>query len=654
MERQARHIGAGACPDTVGGSQEHGLTEQKSWRRHLALERAAREIGLRLDTPQREHVAREQLRMVLLHTRFGTLAATAFAVLLALQVQHSLPALQVQGWLAAKLAVALARIVLAQAYVRWGDTSPQRQRWEQAMLAMLALDGLVWGLAGWRLAGEDVPLAALGVAALDGVSCIATFGLQVRLAATAAYVVPMLLPMAWGLAVRSDDIAHFAAGGQLLLLALLLATARATSQRLAMGLLLRQQADQLVAEKDAALQLAHERSAERDRFLAKVSHELRTPLHGILGLARLMHLETQAPAALRRLELIESAGLHLQGLINDLLEASVIDAGAFVLHAADFDLSAELDQLAEVTALRAADKGLQFTLQSALPRPCWVRGDAARVRQVLQNLLGNAVKFTVRGSVVLQAAPGATPGAVRMSVRDTGPGMDAAELARVFQPFQQAGKTRIADGVGLGLTIARELAIAMDGNVTAESAPGAGAVFHFDALLPSVPAPTTAPAPLPADAGPGTAAGPALPGLVLVAEDDEVNALIVGAFLDSLGVRNERVADGQQAVLRALRDDDRPDLVLMDCRMPMLDGLAATQEIRRQERLLGLPRLPILALTAADADSDRAACQAAGMDRVIGKPFTRDQLVQALHAAGPPRPPPAAPQPGPQHGAPLP
>ncbi|WP_425258374.1 hybrid sensor histidine kinase/response regulator [Rubrivivax sp. RP6-9] len=637
------------APTRWGGSQEHGLTELKSWRRHLALERAARDIGMRLGTPQREHVAREQLRMVLLHTRFGTLAATAFAVLLALQVQHSLPALQVQGWLAAKLVVALARIVLAQAYVRWGDTSPQRRRWEHAMLGMLALDGLVWGLAGWRLAGEDVPLAALGVAALDGVSCIATFGLQVRLAATAAYVVPMLLPMAWGLAVRSDDIAHFAAGGQLLLLALLLATARATSQRLAMGLLLRQQADQLVAEKDAALQLARERSAERDRFLAKVSHELRTPLHGILGLARLMHLEAQAPAALRRLELIESSGLHLQGLINDLLEASVIDAGAFVLHAADFDLAAELDQLAEVTALRAADKGLQFTLQSTLPRPCWVRGDAARVRQVLQNLLGNAVKFTVRGGVTLQAAPvpGPAPGGVRLSVRDTGPGMDAAELARVFQPFQQAGKTRIADGVGLGLTIARELAIAMGGNVTAESAPGAGAVFHFDALLPPAPAPTTALVPLPA----GTAAGPALPGLVLVAEDDEVNALIVGAFLDGLGVRNERVADGQQAVLRALRDDDRPDLVLMDCRMPVLDGLAATREIRRQERLLGLPRLPILALTAADADTDRAACLGAGMDRVIGKPFTRDQLVQALHAAGQPRPPPAAPPSGPRHGA---
>ncbi|MFY9513369.1 MAG: response regulator, partial [Rubrivivax sp.] len=138
----------------------------------------------------------------------------------------------------------------------------------------------------------------------------------------------------------------------------------------------------------------------------------------------------------------------------------------------------------------------------------------------------------------------------------------------------------------------------------------------------------------------------ALPRHVLVAEDDEVNAMIVTAFLDSLGVGCERVPDGQQAVRRALRDHDRPDLVLMDCRMPVMDGMAATAEIRLQEQALGLPRLPILALTAADAESDRAACLAAGMDRVIGKPFTREQLLQALREAGPARTGPATADPG--------
>ena len=192
--------------------------------------------------------------------------------------------------------------------------------------------------------------------------------------------------------------------------------------------------------------------------------------------------------------------------------------------------------------------------------------------------------------------------------------------------------------MGLGLTIAREIAGAMGGSLTAQSTPGEGSAFHFDLSLPAAPAPAPAPAALPALPAPPAAAAPAgagLPGRVLVVEDDEVNAVIVCTLLDGLGVRNERVADGRQAVQHALRERERPELVLMDCRMPVLDGLAATAEIRLQERRLGLPRLPIVALTAAYGDSDRIACLAAGMDRVIGKPFTREQLVQVLRDAGP-------------------
>jgi len=582
-------------------------------------------------------VLHEQLRMVLLHTRFGTVAATAFAVLLALQFEHVLPAAHAQAWLVLKVGVAAARIGLARAYERRAEQGLPRRRWEAAILWLLALDGAVWGLAGWRLAGETVAVVSLAVAALDAVSCIATFGLQVRLAATAAYVAPILLPMALGLALRGDEIAVFAGVGQLVLLGVVLATAYGASHRLTMGLLLRLQADQLVAEKEAALALARERSAERDRFLAKVSHELRTPLHGILGVTRLMHLESSDAATQRRLELIEGSGRQLQALINDLLDASVIAAGQFTLHEADFDLVELLDQAAEVFALRAADKGLQFSRQIDLPQPCWLRGDAARVRQVVHNLLGNAVKFTMQGRVTLRAGRDAAWDRLRISVIDTGPGLAAADVARVFEPFQQAAGSRLADGVGLGLTISREIAGAMGGSLTVHSTPGEGAAFHFDLSLPVVPAPAQPPLfvpalpapllPLPLPLG--------LPGRVLVVEDDEVNAVIVCTLLDGLGVSNERVADGHQAVQQALRERERPELVLMDCRMPVLDGLAATAEIRLQERRRGLPRLPIVALTAAYGDSDRIACLAAGMDRVIGKPFTREQLVQVLREAGP-------------------
>ena len=605
-------------------------------------------------TPAHRHqVAREQLRMVLLHTRVGTLAASAFALLLAIYLMDHPDASfgrgAVQAWLGIKLAVAAARIGLAQAYARLGTGGARWsgaaywQRWQGAMLGLLVIDGAVWGLGGGYLVGESVPLAALGVAVLDGIACVATFGLQVRLAATAAYVLPILLPTALGLLWREDEIAYFASAGQLILAALMLFTARATSRQLSSAMQLSLQSAQLVREKDAALQLAREQSAERTRFLAKVSHELRTPLHGMLGLTRLLHLESRDPTHTLRLELVESSGIHLLELINDLLDVSRISAGQFSLSSKPFDLNALLVQVAEVFKLRAADKGLAFSLQSTLPRPHWVIGDASRVRQVLNNLLGNAVKFTREGAISLEASAGPGARTVQLAVQDSGDGIGPAEQARIFQPFHQAGVDRPTDGVGLGLTIAREIAIAMGGDIAVHSTPGLGSRFSFTACLPDASRPGAGVAGAAGGAGgpagAATATGSAsaetsrLPRLVLVAEDDDVNALIVRAFLDGLGVRSERVTDGKQAVSRALRETERPELVLMDCRMPVMDGLSAAAEIRRQERTLGLPRLPILALTATVNDEDRQACMAAGMDRVIGKPFTQPQLAQAMRSA---------------------
>ena len=601
---------------------------------------AAADLGLALTPAHILSVAHEQLRMVLLHTRVGTVAASGFAVMLALYLLQQVgqpgvgfTVLQVKAWLAVKLMVAALRIALAHVYARQDADSQAWPRWQSAMLALLVVDGAVWGAAGWQMMGEPLPLAALAVAALDGVSCVATFGLQVRLAATAAYVLPILLPTAVSLMWRQDGIAVLAGLGQLLLAGLALLTARATSGQLCVAMLLRLNAEQLVQQKDAALALAREQSAERNRFLAKVSHELRTPLHGMLGLSRLLHLETRDPVVSHRLELIESSGTHLLELINDLLDVSRINDGQFALNPKPFDLSLQLDQVAEVFSLRAADKGLAFELQSSLSRPCWVIGDAARLRQVLHNLLGNAVKFTRQGQIRLIAEAGGRADQIRLAVHDSGQGIREDDLSRIFAPFHQGGGQRPTDGVGLGLTIAREIAIAMGGDIAVQSRPEQGSCFEFTAHLPPIKA---SPQPSPADA---EAASHRLPRLVLVAEDDDVNALIVEAFLSGLGVRSERVPDGKQAVRRALRETERPDAVLMDCRMPVMDGLAATAEIRRQERTLGLPRLPILALTATATAAERAACLAAGMDQVIDKPFTVQQLVRALRSAGPARPP---------------
>lgn len=596
------------------------------------LDRVAGELGVALTPTLREGVAREQLRMVLTHTRVGTLAATLFAVLMAWHYRGQVPALQVDAWIAVKLLVSAARIAMAQAYGRqaegWNDDDGQSQRWQRRMLALLALDSLVWGVGAWRMMSEPVGTAALVIAGVDAATSIATFGLQAHLGAALAYVAPMLLLTTAGLAARGDDIALPAALSQLILLALQLATARGTERRLAAGMLLRLHSQQLAAQKDAALQLAQQQIELRVQFLAKVSHELRTPLHGILGLARLLHLELREPAATHRVELIETSGTHLLGLINDLLDISRADAGRFTLREERFELVSQVEQIAEVFALRAADRGLAFRADYDAPRPSWVQGDGARVRQVVSNLLGNAIKFTSHGEVSLQLQLAGDQ--LRLSVSDTGPGIGEAERARIFQASHQARHGGApTDGVGLGLTISREIAQAMGGEITVHSEPGLGSTFVFTARLPRLDI-TTAPA------APSTTPG-MLPERVLVAEDDEVNAMIVCSYLDRLGVAHERVPDGKQAVSRALRDTNRPELVLMDCRMPVLDGLAATREIRAQERTLSLPRVPVVALTATTTAADQAECLAAGMDAVVAKPFSMEQLVQAMrlgrHAA---------------------
>jgi signal transduction histidine kinase len=451
------------------------------------LDRVAAELGLGLTPALRDQMAQEQLRMVLTHTRVGTMAATLFAQPAAWHFRGLVPSWQVDAWIVAKLLIAGARIGLAQGFGRWRERTlasaaaqpaaerGRSRRWLRWTLLLLAIDGVVWGVAAYRMMGEAQTTAVLVMAAVDAVTCVATFGLQAHLPSTIAYVAPMLLASALGLAQRGDDIAVITASCQLILLALQLSTAHGTTRRLSAGFLLRLNAQQLAAEKDAALALAQQQSALRAQFLAKISHELRTPLHGILGLARLLHLESADPQVTRQVELIESSGSHLLGLINDLLDVSRTESGRFPLRSERFELRQEIQQVAEVFALRAADRGLAFHWHADLPSPHWVHGDAARLRQVLHNLLGNAVKFTREGEISLDVML-AGEDTVRLTVRDTGPGIGEAEQGRIFQPFHQAERAGNAptDGVGLGLTIAREIAQAMGGAGTSRSTPGPG------------------------------------------------------------------------------------------------------------------------------------------------------------------------------------
>jgi CheY-like chemotaxis protein len=279
--------------------------------------------------------------------------------------------------------------------------------------------------------------------------------------------------------------------------------------------------------------------------------------------------------------------------------------------------------------VRATDKGLDFHLALQLDQPCWLLGDPSRVRQVLHNLIGNAVKFTQRGSVTLTLMHAAASGRLSAEVQDTGPGIAADDLPHVFEAFRQVGGavSRPFEGTGLGLTIARDIAMAMGGDITIRSTIGVGTRALFTAMLPAATAPQ---AENPGDSGHPSTRPADDTWRVLIAEDDDVNAVIATAYLEHLGVLAERVKDGHQAMREALREVDRPDLVLMDCRMPSMDGMTATREIRAQERRRGLSRVPVIALTATTSDLNRQLCLNAGMDAFMSKPYTKEELARVL------------------------
>ena len=369
----------------------------------------------------------------------------------------------------------------------------------------------------------------------------------------------------------------------------------------------------------------------KSRFLGTMSHELRTPLHGILGITALMRRERPDPLTLSRLGIVQAQGEHLLGLIGALLDVARIETGRLDLHPAPFDLAVEIRQLAELYRERTAGTAVAFVLEAQMPAICWVSGDAARVRQVLHNLLGNATKFTKQGWIRLSVTRGENGDTV-CTVSDTGPGISAADQAKLFEAFAQtASVAKQPDvGTGLGLAISRELAHAMGGEVTVESIVGVGSKFQFRASLPAVDAPVVN-----EDshllAANSTAPHSFFGYRVLLAEDNDVNALIAEAVLQQRGAEVTRVSSGSEAVVAAM-GTQRPHVVLMDLRMPDLDGIAATREIRTKEASARVSRVPIIALTANSSRDDIAACEAAGMDGFLSKPFTDEGLARVLAA----------------------
>jgi signal transduction histidine kinase/CheY-like chemotaxis protein len=415
-------------------------------------------------------------------------------------------------------------------------------------------------------------------------------------------------------------------------------------------LLLVECAEQRFHETQGLVQYAHEVSLARDKiaklsrelerateakseFLARMSHEIRTPMNSLLGMAELLW-ETELSSEQREyVRIFRRAGDNLLNVINDILDFSKVEAGQVELESVEFDLADVLERAREVIAVRTRAKGLALTCRTGANVPARLIGDPGRLQQILLNLLGNAVKFTERGEVAVQVEMEGD-GALHFAVSDTGIGIPADRVATIFDSFTQvdAATTRKYGGTGLGLAISKRFVELMGGKIWAESTPGQGSTMHFTARFGIANTATGvqvgSPQPVREDGK--------LALRILLADDSEDNRFLIRGYLRDSGCVIDEVENGAQALEKFQQGGY--DVVLMDAEMPVMDGYTATRAMRAHERERGVPRTPILALTAHALQEAKRQSIDAGCTDHLTKPIQKGTLIAALRRHAPQKP----------------
>ncbi|WP_096701376.1 ATP-binding protein [Magnetospirillum sp. 15-1] len=577
-------------------------------------------------------VRAEQVRVLARNLPFTALTGTAIALLAALGAAP-VAGEMVWWWAGAFVAVAALRLVMVRFYWKVADRDRRPDFWGPYMAFNLALSGGMWlifGLAAFT--AHDSTHALFIAVILTGLTAASLASLSAYFPGQMAFALPTISGFIIPVAMSGERMMEILAVMAAVFLVVVTLSCRAAERVLAQSIRLRFENERLIGDLRRATAEAESANRAKSDFLAVMSHELRTPIASILGFVQLAVMAPTLARARTMLPKVGRAARHLLAIVDDILDISRIEAGKYALDLAPFDLDEVLGHVADLTRPLAEDKGVALSIQRAEGSPVHLVGDALRLGQILINLVGNAVKFTNRGTIRVNIRTLPIDDIsllLECEVADSGIGIPADRLEAIFEPFTQGNgsTTRRYGGTGLGLSVCRTLVEMMGGEITVESRPGQGSVFRFSALLGLAPAMAALAETESAEAVQSPDFKALAGRRVLLAEDNPQLAEIYSEFLGMNGIEVIRVDNGTQVVPRALDPAQRPDLILMDMEMPQMSGLDATRAIRAH---LSRDELPIIGLTAHGFASARELCIAAGMNDQLVKPVDFQLLTRSI------------------------
>lgn len=579
-----------------------------------------------MNTPNKrsdQAIAREGAILVYEYSKKTPLVYSILACLTILLLPPSAYSTQFWIWCAVAVAVIATRTVISRAYEQGQYDSYSGERLIRRLRIMVVISGLLWGalpgVIGWSADNSyesfvPVFLAAIAAGGIGVFSSVLWLARTFVLCICVPFIIHCLLSSAVTALFGVSVVAYGA---------YLVYVCKTMNQMTTRTLTLTHDKEVLIADLEKARKEAEAASQAKSDFLAKMSHEIRTPLNGILGVAGIIKETVNDNETYEHIRTIHESGRVLLSLVNDILDISKIEAGKLQLHLSSFSIAEEVNRVRTLLEPLAHEHRLTLTF-SVDPRCQHVYlGDVLKLGQVLTNLVGNGIKFTPPGGrVSLTVRPGEGD-RVEFVVKDSGVGIPQEDIGRIFQAFEQSDKVfgHHAGGTGLGLTICSHLVSLMGGVLCVDSTVKKGSTFSFSISLPR-----SKKKEIPDEVySPEVTFAPGLS--VLVAEDNGVNQLVARKVLERTGCKVTTVENGREA-LRVL-DTHAFDVILLDCRMPILDGYDTARAIRKWGKIRN-SYIPVIAVTAQAMEEDKALCYAAGMDGYVTKPFDKHALVAEI------------------------